>query len=164
MTVWRRLLPLMPAIWLVACTAQPASREDDAFFADLVQSRYAQPFRQGNLDAWLAAFADDATALHNRRPADSGKVAIEAFGRLVFTTFRAERFELKVREVRRQGNWALTRGDFASHLVFRDSGESAPWGAETGKFLLLWERGADGVWRIVLDMGNAGSDQFGDGP
>jgi ketosteroid isomerase-like protein len=155
-----------PLLWTIlfllsACTitGEGASAADPDF-AEMIETRYAQPFRTGDLERWLEVFAEDATALHNRRPADVGKPAIAAFGQLVFSTFRAQTFELKVREVRRQGDWVMTWGDFRSLLVNRATGEPAPWGPESGKFLFMWERGADGVWRIVVDMGNSGSDQF----
>ncbi len=143
---------LMCIVALTACASTPPAPAD---FEAMVQSRYVEPFRSADLERWLEVFADDAVALHNRRPADEGKDAIRAFGNLVFDTFKAAQFDVEVKGVRQQGDTVTTWGTYASHLKFRATGEDAPWGPERGKFLFVWQRGADGVWRIVIDMGNA---------
>ncbi len=124
-------------------------------FEQMVQNRYAEPFRSGDRERWLDVFADDAVALHNRRPADVGIDAIRAFADVVFGNLRAAQFDLTVEEVKREHDWVYTRGRYTSHLVVKETGESMRWGPERGKFLLLWARGNDGVWRVILDMGNS---------
>jgi ketosteroid isomerase-like protein len=52
------------------------------------------------------------------------------------------------------GNVAWTRGEYVSEFVGKSDGKSA-WGVERGKFLLIWQRQPDGVWKIVLDTGNS---------
>ena len=140
---------------LTCLTACAQNKQAPANFENMVQERYVTPFRDADIERWLAVFADDAVALHNRRPADEGKEAIRAFGELVFGTFRAKQFDVVVRSVVVDGDHATTWGTYRSHLQFRDSGADAPWGPESGKFLFVWRRGEDGVWRIVIDMGNA---------
>ncbi len=147
-----KIFNLVGILALAGCVApQPATVD----FAAMVESRYVEPFRAADLERWLQVFADDAVALHNRRPADEGKDAIRAFGTLVFDTFQAARFDVEVQGVRLQGDTATTWGTYASHLKFRATGEDAPWGPERGKFLFVWQRAEDGVWKIVFDMGNA---------
>ena len=124
-------------------------------FAQMIEQRYAAPFRAGQLDKWLEVFDDHAVALHNRRPADQGKAAIRKFGELVFSTFRAAKFSVTLTEARRNHDTVITHGTYASHLIFKETGESAPWGPEQGKFLFIWERQSDGGWLITVDMGNA---------
>jgi ketosteroid isomerase-like protein len=141
------------AMALGACATAPRAAPDAQFFRALVAERYVAPFRTGDIEAWSGAFAEHAVALHNRRPPDEGRAAIIAFGNAVREHFRLERFEVTVREVRGSGDWVLTRGDYLSRFVSRADG-SAPFGEEQGKFVLLWERQADGEWKIVLDMGN----------
>ncbi len=128
---------------------------DADFFITLVKERYVAPLRAGNAHKWAAAFAHDAVALHNRRPPDHGREAIEQFGQMVSRTFAYKRFDVTVDEVRCEGAWVLTRGSYRSHLVFRESGQDAPWGPEWGSFVLLWEETNNGAWEITLDMGNS---------
>ena len=145
---------LLGSVILAGCASSPRPIPDETWFRERVAREYVEPFRRGDVEAWLAVFADDAVALHNRRPADVGKEAIRAFGLAVHEHFDIERFDVKVREVRSSGEWVLTRGDFVSRFTLKADG-SSPWGEEQGKFVLLWERQHDGVWRIRLDMGNS---------
>jgi ketosteroid isomerase-like protein len=123
-------------ISLILCLALPhvsagESTTDDAFFRDQVASRYVEPFRRGDIQRWIAAFDEEAIALHNRRPPDRGRDAIEAFGSMVHESFELAEYDVEVTDI------------------------SEPFGREQGKFLLLWERQEDESWKIILDMGNS---------
>lgn len=139
---------------LASCGAQPAP-PTSAQFETWVAERYVAPFRAGEAEHWAEVFSDNAVALHNRRDADVGKDAILAFGRLVAETFEVSEMDVRVEEVRINGDWAFTRGAYVNNFKFRETGEPAPWGRERGKFFMLWERQADGEWRIIVDMGNS---------
>jgi ketosteroid isomerase-like protein len=149
----RALLALMTVFVLAGCAAQPPAPEDAQFRA-MVAERYVAPFKSGDYARWLEVFADDAVAMHNRRPVDVGKPAISAFAAAVGEYFRLARFDVDVKEVRTDGNVAWTRGEYVSEFVGKADGKSA-WGVERGKFLLIWQRQPDGVWKIVLDTGNS---------
>lgn len=140
-----------------ACVSGGATQlaiPDDDYFIDIVESRYAAPFRAGNIEQWRLAFADDAVALHNRRPPDRGIAAIVAFGKAAHEYFELKQFDVRVTDVRSSRDWAYTIGEFTTHFVQRSDGV-APWGVEHGKFVLLWKRQANGNWKIILDMGNS---------
>ena len=155
MTSARRMicLLLLPLVALSGCAAQPRS-PDEAGFRQMVAERYVAPFKAGEYERWLEIFADDAVAMHNRKPADVGKPAIRAFARTVESHFRLARFDVSVSEVRVDGDVAWTRGEYTSEFVGKADGKS-PWGVERGKFLLIWQRQPAGDWKIVLDMGNS---------
>jgi len=119
-----------------------------------VSERYVKPFQAGDIDTWINAFAENAVALHNRRPPDEGPAAIRAFGEAVHRYFILARYEVRVDEVRRLGDAFVSRGSFTTRFEQRSDGAS-PWGEEQGKFVLLWARQSDGEWRIELDMGNS---------
>ena len=46
---------------------------------------------------------------------------------------------------------------------FEVSGETdgKPWGPSFGKYVVIWRRGTDGVWRMYLDMWNRGPQAVG---
>jgi ketosteroid isomerase-like protein len=138
---------------LAGCAAAPRA-PGEADFRRMVAESYVAPFKAADYPRWLEVFADDAVALHNRRPADVGKSAIKDFAAAVEANFRLARFDVAVSDVRIDGNVAWTRGEYTSEFVSKASGTS-PWGVENGKFLLIWQRQADGSWKIVLDMGNS---------
>lgn len=148
-----RFLILLSALMVAGCATQPKD-PDEAQFRSMVAERYVAPFKAGNYARWLEVFADDAVAMHNRRPVDVGKPAISAFAAAVGEHFRLARFDVEVSEVRIDGNVAWTRGEFTSEFVNKADGKS-PWGVERGKFLLIWQRQPDATWKIVLDVGNS---------
>lgn len=156
MTIRFGLLFLITLVMAPGCATQSAVN-DDAYFRDLVANAYAKPFSQGDTELWLSAFAEDAVAMHNRRPVDTGKPAIREFGEAVARYFRIEQFDVTVTQVRRSGDWALTRGEYVSRFVNKSDGQ-APWGQESGKFILLWQRQANDEWKIILDMGNSNGE------
>ena len=150
---WSRGLFLMAMAALLTFT-QAMAESDEAFFADLVRERYVEPFRAGDVEAWSMAFAEDAIALHNRRPPDRGREAIRAFGSLVHQVFDLAEYDVEVTDVRISEGWVYTVGRFSSRFVSKLDG-SEPFGREEGKFVLVWERSEAGGWQIVLDMGNS---------
>lgn len=142
---------------LTACTTIDAPPPPSkAQFSEWVQDRYAAPFKAGDTAKWGEVFADNAVALHNRRNADVGKPAIEAFGKMVAQIFKVTELDVKISEVRVNGTWALTYGTYTNNFAFKKDGKPAPWGREHGKFLFLWEHQLDGQWKIIADMGNSG--------
>ena len=147
---------------LSACDTEQSAQSTDGGaqitypdFEALFTDSYATPFKNGDIDAWMRIFADDAVALHNRREADVGKAAIESFGQMVAQYFKVDEFDVSVDEVRTSGIWAFTRGTYISNLLSRETGEPAPWGREKGKFFLLWELQQDKSWKVIVDMGNS---------
>lgn len=148
---WPTVLTFLLAL---AGSARAEDTMDDAYFQALVATRYVEPFRQGNIDLWIQAFAENAIALHNRRAADRGRAAIEAFGRSVQKHFSLAEYEVEVTDVRRSGKWVYTVGTYTTRFVSKADG-TEPFGREQGKFLLLWELQDGDDWRIILDMGNS---------
>lgn len=147
-------LVLLASFALHTSTTKAETTVDDTFFRDLVANRYVAPFREGNVDQWIDAFADDAIAMHNRRPVDRGRQAIEAFGRAVHQYFELAEYLVEVTDIRRSGPWVYTAGTYTTRFVSRDDG-SEPFGREQGKFLLLWEHQENGDWKVIVDTGNS---------
>lgn len=150
------MLRIVMLIFSMLLCLQPGlvRAEDDEFFRQLVQQAYVEPFRRGDVDSWIASFDDNAIAMHNRRPIDRGRTAIEHFGRAVHEHFVLEEYAVEVTDIRYGSRWVYTVGRYTTKFVSREDG-STPFGREQGKFLLLWEKQSDGSWKIVLDTGNA---------
>ena len=156
----QRMLCLIAGATLAGCAQDKGGSVADCAppavdLAQVFEDEYIKPFREGRADDWAKVFADNAVGLHNRRPADVGREAINGFGRIVADTFEFAEYEPKIVETKVGCGWAMSRGEYSSLLVFRESGEPAPWGRQEGKFLIVWERQVDGSWKIVADMGNS---------
>lgn len=148
------------ALLVTACQPEapadrPASADPLPDFHALFAERYMEPFNAKDIPAWLDAFAEDAVGLHNGLPPLVGRDAIRGFGEAVRDGFELAEIDAQVDEIRQSGNWVYTRGSYVSTFVPKAGNESAPSGQQPGKFLLLWERQADGDWKIILDMGNS---------
>jgi len=148
---WPTVLTFLLAL---AGSARAESTMDDTYFRELVNIRYVEPFRQGNIDLWIQAFDENAIALHNRRPADRGRAAIETFGRSVREHFTLAEYDVEVTDIRRGGQWVYTLGTYTTRFVSKADG-TEPFGIDRGKFVLLWELQDDDSWRIILDMGSS---------
>lgn len=135
---------------LAGCASAPPTAAD---MERQFRERYVAPFQRGDAATWAQVFAANAVGLHDRRPADVGQAAIAEFGQMVAKHLKIERFDVTVEEVRSHGNWAYTRGSFSTKVVMRADGRDSGLGGE-GKFFLLWERQADGQWKVIVDMGN----------
>lgn len=147
-----RLVALAALLGLAGCAVAPPA-PSAADFERMFKERYVAPFVRGDAAAWATVFAPDAVGLHDRRPADVGQAAIAEFGKMVATHLKIDRFDVTVEEVRVNGAWAFTRGSYNTRLLMRSDGKDSGLGGE-GKFFILWERQADGQWKIIVDMGN----------
>ena len=151
---------LYPFVWLsillinTACTTRTITTNDLPDFKSMVQAQYITPFKNGDAERWLQVFADDAVGMHNTLPAFVGKEAIGQFAAMVAENMNIEQMDVRVDEVRVNGSWALTRGSFTSRFVPKAVNDSSKILAQRGKFILLWEKQPDGVWQVILDMGN----------
>lgn len=97
-----------------------------------------------DVDRHLELVTEDVVWLPPGRPPVSGKAGLAGLLRPVFEGFDL-RFEITEPEVRMAGDWAVERGRFRTDLESRADGES---GRHDGRYLVLWRRAGDGVWRI----------------
>ena len=141
---------------LAGCGRDRSAGELRTHLESEFQARYIQPYVAGDIDAWMNVFADDVVALHDGLPPLDGRDAVRGFGDIVTQNFAITRMDAVIDEVRRNGDWSWTRGQFIA--VFEAKTEEAPpgiAGERSGKFLLIWERQDDGEWLVIMDMGNS---------
>ena len=112
-------------------------------------------------DAWVTAynsgdavmlagyFADDAVMLPPNEPVLSGKALIQAEFE---GWFQGERgvLEIVASEVRSTRDLAIERATYTVR-----EGTSPDDSTRTGKYVMLCQRGPDGLWKIVWDMWNS---------
>ena len=95
-----------------------------------------------------AYYADDAILLPPNMPAATGHAAIEAVLR-TFPPITA--FTIQQEELAGTGDLAYQRGRY--RMTLAPPGMAAI--PDSGKYLEIWRKGADGTWKIVRDMFNS---------
>ncbi len=151
----RQLVWTLVVLVLCGCAESDKSAGTEPNLKTDFQTRYVDPYVAGDTDGWMEVFADDAVALHDGLPPLEGKVAIRSFAEAVAANFSINRLDAEIDEVRRNGDWAWTRGQFVAD--FEAKSDAAPPGVageRWGKFMIVWERQADGRWLVIMDMGN----------
>lgn len=153
--VWMSAAAVSALVLLGACAMVVNRGAIEAELRERVQRDYAEPFKAGRIQDWVAVFAPDALAYHNGPPPMKGREAITQFGMLVAKNFRIDTFDVVVDEVRSDGSWALTAGHYSAMFVPRnEQAYAGAKGPRQGKFMFVWER-RRGRWKIIADMGNS---------
>jgi ketosteroid isomerase-like protein len=104
------------------------------------------------VDSWLAFYTEDATVLPPNDKAATGKEAIGKTigGMLALPGFSVNWQPSKV-EVSRSGDIGYVQGTY--ELMMTDP-KGNP-NTDRGKYLEVWKKQSDGVWKCVMDMFNS---------
>ena len=136
---------------------EPAVTPADGEAIAKVARSFSAAYVQGDPEAMAGAYTEDAVIFPDRRAAISGRQAIQQYWTLPAnrTITQHELIPEKV----------VVKGDMAyDHGRFRVSGttDGVAWGPSWGKYVVMWRKGADGNWRMQLDIWNR-LDQPGGG-
>jgi len=108
----------------------------------------------GDATAMIDLLAEDAVIMAPDQPVQEGKAACAAFLTDVIASL-FEQFDRRIAyvsaEVRVIGEYAFDRGSFAFSVAPRSGGDTS---RETGKYLFLYSRAADGSWKIARAIVN----------
>jgi|SRR2546430_4655732 len=108
----------------------------------------------GDATAMIDLLAEDAVIMAPDQPVQEGKAACAAFLTDVIASL-FEQFDRRIAyvsaEVRVIGEYAFDRGSFAFSIAPRSGGDTS---RETGKYLFLYSRAADGSWKIARAIVN----------
>ncbi len=131
-------------MWLAAA---PAAAQSGGVLMDADRA-FARAVATGRLEAWVSFFADSGTMF---RPGGQvvGPAAIREWMGPAFadTTFRLVWDPVRAHVA---GDLGYTIGRWESRRVGADGGERR----QTGSYVTIWRRQADGAWKIVVDIGN----------
>ena len=107
---------------------------------------YANAVTAGDLKRWSATLTDNVVFLPPDHRQLDGKRAVTAWAKQSFFDPFKTQFELQVGEVQVLGTWAFALGHFKLDTVPKSGGAAAQ---TTGKFLSIFHREKDGVWRYA---------------
>jgi ketosteroid isomerase-like protein len=106
---------------------------------------WLRDFRQKDVDAAVAMYADDAAFLPPDGQAIVGRVAIRDLYRTVAATYNSE-LTLRSRRIESSGDLAYDSGDFSETLTTISNGTAQKF---AGQYLMEFRRDPLGNWRIV---------------
>jgi len=115
---------------------------------------FAMAVNQGNSASIAAFYADNARLLPPGAPMIEGRQNLQAFWQSFIDTTVSRRLDLKPLEIKVQGNLAYETGTYMFQFQLQDQSQMV---TETGKYVTLWERQADGSWKIIVDTWNTDS-------
>ena len=110
---------------------------------------YKQALLEGNAEALAAFYTDDATTLFPGVPMVKGRASILEDKRSDFTKIRVVSADVRMLELSASGDLAYEIGTFS--YTFAGRGGSTRF--VDGRYVLIWRRGDDGIWRIQVDAG-----------
>jgi len=132
-----------------AASAALAAPPDPAAELAARDRAFDQASRERGVAAWVEFFADDAVVFPGRGPFVRGKEAIRAaWAKAGFDPAGLSWF-VDGAEVSAAGDFGVTYG----HWRAERKGPDGKPAVATGKYLTTWRKGADGVWRVIADIG-----------
>lgn len=128
---------------------QATTEADIAAILD-IWSKYATAINNADIDSWISLWIDDGVQMPPDRPAIKGKEQIKANVQSTLDQF-IFKMEIFNEEVKVADDWAFARGTYTYSLTPKEGAE--PY-ENTGKYLTILERQADGSWKIARDCFN----------
>jgi uncharacterized protein (TIGR02246 family) len=113
-------------------------------------NEYAAAANDGDLERWLALWADDAIQMPPGAPCRAGKAEIRRGMQALFD-LGVIGMVVQPEEVRILGNLAYTHGACEFEVALKGGGGIRRYSA---KFLDILEKQVDGSWKIVIDCHN----------
>jgi len=115
-----------------------------------VYDQYAAGFSAGDPDLFISIWINNGVRMEPDMLAIVGKEQIRARMQSIFDLYKLK-MTIDVEEVEVFGDWAFSRGIYKYTWTPRKEGEP---GANTGKYLTILQRQADGSWKFARDCFN----------
>ncbi len=155
----KKLLLILPLVFLLCFTfgcqkAEEVAEEpavDIAADVEAIKSlvnEVEKTFNEGDLDAYMTTFADDAIAMPPGEPALIGKEAIRDWYNFDELSFDSKIF---TDEVEICGDWAFHRGHWKGSWIQQTSGEITNYESRS---INIYRRQPDGSWKASRTIWN----------
>ena len=155
----RRWLRSLTFLLIAAACAAPAKVPetppvDPAALKDAIQARekeWSAAFLAGNGTAIAALYTDDAASIQPVGDSWSGRAAIAKGEQAQLDTLAVTAREDIAEEVIPAGNnYAIEVGHYSYQATSKATKQPR---ASSGRYMVLWRKDADGVWRLHRDIG-----------
>lgn len=153
---WLRSLTLLLAA--AACAPPAKATEtppvDPVALKDAIQARekeWSAAFLAGNAAGVAALYSEDAVSIQPAGDSWSGRAAIEKGEQAQLDTLAVTAREDIAEEVISVGaNFAVEVGHYSYQATSKTNKQPR---ASSGRYMVLWRKDADGVWRLLRDIG-----------
>lgn len=117
-----------------------------------VREAHVAAVNHGDVDAWMAQYAEDAVQMPPNRSANIGRRKIRPWADDFLRPFRSAAYALLVDEVQVAGDWAFERGSYKITLTNKERGGSVQ---DIGKYITIYQRQPGGGWAMARDIWNS---------
>jgi uncharacterized protein (TIGR02246 family) len=146
--------------WRVNAVQVTAIEPDSAAVRKAIESnnaRFLEALQRGDTAAVAASYTPDGVVMISNQPAWTGRSAIGQGFSGFFAQFSVVNPRLVTRDIIVSGDYAIERGTY-EWTLHPKTGTGTDM-MDNGKYLTVWERQADGSWKIARDISN--SDRSG---
>jgi uncharacterized protein (TIGR02246 family) len=137
---------------VAGCKNKEAIMEADVNAIKKVLTQYGASANAGDFDLWISLWADDGTRMAQNAPPQFGREQIREAVKPAFDAFDLG-MTIHIQEAKVYGDLGLTRCAYALKLTPKGGGDEIVVDPD-GKSLTLFEKQADGSWKIVYDCFN----------
>ena len=118
-----------------------------------VRDDWAAAWKAGNVAAIAALYAPGAYAMDNNAPTAVGPEGVTAMMNTMMTQMKPVDVTLTPQKTEMSGDMAYDRGMY--HMTLQPTAAGAPVMADSGRYLVILRKQADGSWKLVEEIGNS---------
>lgn len=122
---------------------------------DAKNARLAMAMTTGDTATMMSVYADDAILMLADMPAARGRDAIARLNAGMLSAYTVSNASFTTSDVIVTGDYAIETGAYRMTLKPR-TGPAIP---DTGKYISVWRREANGNWKMIRDMSNSDLSQ-----
>ena len=111
-------------------------------------NEYAVALQENDLETWLTLWLSSGIQLAPGSQSPIPMDQLRAHMQSLFKSHIVNRMSIQIEEVRIRSDWAISHGRYRLHITPREGGNHA---AVSGTLLNLFERQADGSWKISIE-------------
>jgi len=120
---------------------------------DAANAKGADALNKGDTESFIALYSPDAIVMMPNAPAWRGTDAIRTGFQGMMTQYTPSGVAFTTDDVQVAGDVAVETGHFAMTLTPK-TGKAKPM-SDKGKYIVVWQKQADGSWKIVRDISNS---------